>query len=97
MINLSHELRTPLNVLHTTEQLITKLNKGGELKEEKLPNSKLSKELREDSYYYALWNPPFNNHAIWNIDEISTIDNHKDTDFIYYINHIYDEIGRAHV
>ena len=36
LINLSHELRTPLNVLHTTEQLITKLNKGGELKEEKL-------------------------------------------------------------
>ena len=35
-VNLSHELRTPLNVLHTTEQLITKLNKDGDLEEEKL-------------------------------------------------------------
>lgn len=35
-INLSHELRTPLNVLHTTEQLITKLNSEGEIKKDKL-------------------------------------------------------------
>lgn len=35
-INLSHELRTPLNVLHTTEQLITKLNNEDEIKKDKL-------------------------------------------------------------
>lgn len=35
-INLSHELRTPLNVLHSTEQLITKLNIEETLSKEKL-------------------------------------------------------------
>lgn len=35
-INLSHELRTPLNVLHTTEQLITTLNKNENLERKKL-------------------------------------------------------------
>lgn len=35
-INLSHELRTPLNVLHTTEQLISTLNKSGNIERSKL-------------------------------------------------------------
>lgn len=35
-INLSHELRTPLNVLHTTEQLITTLNREDSIEKDKL-------------------------------------------------------------
>ena len=35
-INLSHELRTPLNVLHTIEQLISTLNKSGNIERSKL-------------------------------------------------------------
>lgn len=35
-INLSHELRTPLNVLHSTEQLITTLNRDDNLEKSKL-------------------------------------------------------------
>jgi len=35
-INLSHELRTPLNVLHSTEQLITNLNRDGEIEKKRL-------------------------------------------------------------
>lgn len=36
LINLSHELRTPLNVLCSTEQLITTLNRNGEIEKSKL-------------------------------------------------------------
>lgn len=35
-VNLSHELRTPLNVLHTTEQLISSLNRTNSIEKNKL-------------------------------------------------------------
>ena len=35
-VNLSHELRTPLNVLHTTEQLISSLNKTSAIERSRL-------------------------------------------------------------
>lgn len=83
-INLSHELRTPLNVLHTTEQLITKLNREDNLEKRKLDHY-LSIIRRNNTRLLTLIN---------NLIDISKLDHGKYTiskknvDIVYLVEEV---------
>ena len=80
-INLSHELRTPLNVLHTTEQLISTLNKSGNIERSKL------------DYYMSIMRKNNNRllRLINNLIDISKMENGKykiekeEVDIVYLV------------
>lgn len=80
-INLSHELRTPLNVLHTSEQLITKLNNDKKIDHEHLEHY-MSIVRRNNKRLLTLIN---------NLIDISKIENEKyvlnkkDNDIVYLV------------
>lgn len=83
-INLSHELRTPLNVLHTTEQLITTLNRDNNLEKSKLEHY-LSIIRRNNTRLLTLIN---------NLIDISKLDhgkytiNKKKVDIVYLVEEV---------
>lgn len=80
-INLSHELRTPLNVLHTSEQLITKLNNDKKIDNERLEHY-MSIVRRNNKRLLTLIN---NLIDISKIENEKYILNKKDNDIVYLV------------